>query len=122
METFMTNTLIFLVVVLFIAVAGVVYWMRVTPLEDKRQALKEWLKWAVTLAESELGTGTGQLKLRKVYEMALQQFPWLIKCVSFDEFSQYVDEALVWMRDQIAQNSAIKLFAAATDGLTMKVR
>ena len=96
-----------LIIVIFVAVVGIVYWFRTTPTEDKKRALKEWLKWAVTMAEIDLGSGTGQLKLRQVYSMAIDRFPWLVNCVSFEEFSAYVDEALVWMREQLAQNKAI---------------
>lgn len=77
------------------------------PTESKKQALQEWLKWAVTVVEKEYGGKTGQLKLRQVWDMALKQFPWLIKCFTFEEFSAYVDSALAWMRQQLAQNNAI---------------
>lgn len=116
MQAILNNTpLLCLAIVIFVVVVGVIYWFRTTPTEDKKQALKEWLKWAVTLAEKELGGGTGQLKLRKVYEMALQQFPWIINCVSFEEFSAYVDEALEWMRDQLTQNKDINAFVEGGD-------
>ena len=49
------------------------------PTEQQLENLKEWLKWAVTQAEKELGSGTGQLKLRMVYDMAVEKFPWLLK-------------------------------------------
>ena len=37
--------------------------------------IKEWLKWAVTQAECYIGGGKGELKLRDVYDLAVQQFP-----------------------------------------------
>lgn len=82
------------------------------PREDKIKALKEWLKWAVVMAEKELGSGTGQIKLREVYNMAIAQFPWLVRYVTFEQFSAYVDEALVWMREQIAKNQSIEKLVA----------
>ena len=102
--------LICFIAVIVITIIYGVYAFMTWPSEDKKQALREWLKWAVTIAEKELGSGTGQIKLRKVYEMAITQFPWLVKCISFAEFSQYVDEALVWMREQLSQNKAIAAF------------
>lgn len=78
--------------------------------EQKIEALKEWLKYAVTYAEKLLGSGTGQLKLRQVYDMAIDQFPWVAKFISFELFSEYVDEALIWMRDQLERNAQIKGF------------
>ena len=67
--------------------------------------IKEWLKWAVT--ESYLGGGTGELKLRYVYDLAVQQFPIIKYILPFSVFSAWVDEALVWMRQQIDVNAKI---------------
>ena len=75
---------------------------------QKRANAKEWLKWAVVQAEIALGSDTGQLKLRSVYEMFVKQFPWFSILVSFDTFSAWVDEALEWMKNQINCNDAIK--------------
>ena len=73
------------------------------------QKVKEWLKWAVCYAEQELGGSTGQLKLRMVYDMFLEQFPTLSTVMSFSTFSKLVDVALDWMREQLDKNEAIKL-------------
>ena len=35
------------------------------PTSEQRERVKEWLLWAVTQAEAELGSGTGKLKLRQ---------------------------------------------------------
>lgn len=97
---------------LFIAITAclvcAIYYFYHMPTEDKKQALIEWLKWAVTVAEKEYGGKTGQLKLRYVWELALKQFPWLTRCMSFEMFSRYVDEALEWFRNQLESNPAIK--------------
>lgn len=69
--------------------------------------IKEWLKWAVTEAESYLGGGTGQLKLRYVYDLAVKQFPIIKYVLPFSVFEAWVDEALVWMRQQIDANEKI---------------
>ena len=70
---------------------------------------KEWLKWAVCVAEEELGTGTGQLKLHKVYDMFIDAFPILASILPFNIFSKWVDLALEWMREQLEKNENIKL-------------
>ena len=75
--------------------------------EHKIACVKECLKWAVVQAEKTLGGGTGQLKLREVYNLAIQQFPWLVTLVTFEVFAGWVDEALDWMREQIEKNKAI---------------
>jgi hypothetical protein len=76
--------------------------------ETKIANIKQWLKLAVVEAEKALGSGTGQLKLRYVYDLAVKQFPWIVTLVTFEIFSGWVDEALDWMRDQLKQNSAIE--------------
>ena len=60
--------------------------------------VREWLLFAVTQAEKELGGGTGQIKLRYVYDMFVVKFPSLVKFISFETFSFMVDEALIKMR------------------------
>lgn len=78
------------------------------PKEQQIKSLREWLKYAVSMAEKELGGGTGQLKLRRVYEMAIEKFPWITSFYSFEEFSNDVDEALKWMNKQLDENSSVK--------------
>ena len=70
--------------------------------------VKEWLKYAVTLAEKELGTSTGQLKLRQVYDAFVTKFPIFSKIIPFAIFSKWVDLALEWLDIQLSQNKAIK--------------
>ena len=104
-STIIPMVLAFIVLVIFILL--LINYFLSMPTDSKKQALQEWLKWAVTVAEKEYGGKTGQLKLREVWNMALKQFPWLIRCFTFEEFSAYVDSALAWMRQQLAQNNAI---------------
>ena len=49
---------------------------------------------AVAEAERCLGSETGQMKLSVVYSAFVKTFPWLAKIISFDLFSDLVDEAL----------------------------
>ena len=79
------------------------------------QAVKEWLKYAVTIAEAELGSGTGQLKLRMVYDMFLQTFSTLAGKITFEDFSAYVDEALEWLDAQLESNAAVAAIVAGED-------
>ena len=69
--------------------------------------LKEWLLYATAEAEKALGSGTGKLKLRTVYDMFLTKFPWLARAISFETFSKLVDEALDNMKDLLTNNSAV---------------
>lgn len=68
--------------------------------------VQEWLLWAVTKAEAELGSGTGQLKLRYVYDMFVEKFPAVAKMITFDFFSMMVDRALDKMKEILNQNKA----------------
>lgn len=72
--------------------------------------LKEWLLYATALAEKELGGGTGKLKLRFVYDMFVVKFPWLAKLISFERFSEYVDEALESMNKLLETNEAVSTY------------
>lgn len=70
--------------------------------------VKEWLKWAVMVAETELGSGTGQAKLHMVYDMFVEKFPAIASILPFSIFSKWVDLALEWMREQLEKNENIK--------------
>lgn len=101
----------FLIVALMAAgiSAGVaIYKFAGLPTEKQLKKVKEWLLYAVTMAEKELGGGTGQLKLRYVYDWFLQVFPWLAKMITFEMFSGLVDEALEEMRSMLESNRAVK--------------
>lgn len=69
--------------------------------------VKKWLVYAVTVAEKQLGSGTGQLKLRTVYDMFMTKFPKLSIFIGFDTFSGWVDIALEEM-NKLLENPAVK--------------
>ena len=62
------------------------------PSSSQIAKIKEWLLWAVAAAEKELGSGTGQLKLRYVYGMFTQTWTNVAKVITFEAFSELVDE------------------------------
>ena len=78
------------------------------PSSEQIDKIKEWLLWAVTQAEAELGSGTGKLKLRQTYDLFIQRFPALAMAVSFDTFSLWVDEALEEMRKLLKENKTVR--------------
>lgn len=100
--------IIIAIIAAILVAAGLIIWFVKLPKDQKIKNLKEWLKWAVVEAEKALGSGTGQLKLRMVYDMATKQFPWLAGIVKFEDFSVWVDEALDWMQKQLEENKKIK--------------
>ena len=77
------------------------------PTEKQIANVKEWLRYAVMECEKELGTKTGSAKLHMCYDLAIKQFPWIAQFVKFEDFSKWVDEALVWMREQLEKNEAV---------------
>jgi hypothetical protein len=78
------------------------------PTNDKIQKVKEWLLFAVTQAETEFGTSTGQIKLRYVYDLFIAKFPAISKVISFDSFSLLVDEALEQFKKLLINNKHYK--------------
>lgn len=78
------------------------------PTGEQIDKCREWLLYAVIQAEAELGSGTGQLKLRAVYDLFIQRFPAVAKAISFDTFMQWVDDALVEMREMLKNNKKLK--------------
>ena len=94
-------------VIIFAMIAVSAYSFGKLDRETKIANIKQWLKLAVVEAEKALGGGTGQLKLRYVYDLAVKQFPWIVTLVTFEIFSGWVDEALDWMKSQLEQNKAI---------------
>ena len=89
------------VIVLFIR-AGKIY--SGLPSEEQQKKVLEWLLYAVSKAEKKMGSGTGKLKLRMVYDWFLDKFPSIAPVVSFDQFSIWVDIALEEMRKAIETN------------------
>ena len=100
------------VIVALAAVAGAtgyaVYAFVKMPSDKQLNKVREWLLYAVTKAEKELGGGTGQIKLRYVYDMFVARFTWLAKVISFEMFSMMVDEALEKMKTMLEQNKAMQ--------------
>ena len=78
------------------------------PRSKQLEKLQEWLLYAVTEAEKALGSGTGQLKLRFVYDMFVTKFPALSRVISFELFSSLVDKALEKMNNLLSSNEKIK--------------
>lgn len=72
------------------------------------QKVKEWLLWAVIQAETTLGGGTGQVKLRAVYDLFVERYKVISFLVSFETFSKWVDAALDEMRIMLENNVNIK--------------
>lgn len=107
---FITENWFVIVAILACAAAGgyTVYAFVKMPSDKQLNKVREWLLYAVTTAEKELGGGTGQIKLRYVYDMFVARFTWLAKVISFEMFSMMVDEALEKMKTMLESNKAMQ--------------
>ena len=76
--------------------------------ERQLKVITEWLLLAVIKAEKELGGGTGQVKLRFVYDLFIDKFKFASMFISFNQFSTLVDSALVIMKEMISNNKNIE--------------
>ncbi|WP_312044822.1 hypothetical protein [Anaerotignum sp.] len=99
-----------LIAVLAVSAVGSVATYRFYGLPSAKQieTIKEWLLYACIEAEKALGNGTGQLKLRYVYDLFITRFPAVARMISFTVFSGWVDAALEEMRIMLTQNKAIR--------------
>lgn len=96
------------IIAILIVVGFAIYKFLGLPTHAQITKIKEWLLFAVTKAEQELGEKTGQLKLHTVYDMFISKFPSTAKLVSFETFSRWVDEALVEMKKMLENNKQIE--------------
>lgn len=87
----------------------VVYRFFGLPTEKQVEKIKEWLIWACIEAERALQSGTGQLKLRQVYDMfcSVPAFTWVAKLISFELFSEWVSDALATAKEMMINNKTL---------------
>jgi len=115
--TYLAENWAILAVAVIAIVLGVIYAYRFVKLPPEQQLdkVQQWLLWAVVSAERELGGGTGELKLRSVYDLFVARFPWLAKLISFECFADMVDDALSEMETLLAENKDIHAFVTGGD-------
>lgn len=83
------------------------------PTDKKIAEVKARLLIWVTDAQNDLGTGTNQIKLSKVYDKFCTEFPYLKKWISLDKFDDYVKEALVKMKKILATKDTVASVAVS---------
>ena len=79
------------------------------------QKVRNWLVWAVGKAEQEFGSGTGQLKLRSVYNQFIARFPKLSTFITFKRFAVLVDEALSILSDMLKNGKIANIIGKGDD-------
>lgn len=112
MVEFIVKNWYYLIILLAIVVVGVYLAVAFFKMPTNAQIakVKEWLLYAVAKAEKELGGGTGKLKLRYVYDMFIAKFPYLVQVISFESFSDLVDEVLDKFKDILSANKAVQMY------------
>ena len=103
-------TLIIVAISAIIVAASFVVNFFQKPTPQQLAQLKAWMLYAVSLAERELGSGTGKLKLRYVYDLFITKFEALSKMISFEQFSALVDEVLEDMKEMLKTNKNIQSY------------
>ena len=67
----------------------------------------EWLINKVADAEAYFSSGTGQIKLRAVYDVFCKDRPFLSFLISFNTFSKLVDSALEKFRSMLSEDTGV---------------
>lgn len=80
------------------------------PKAKQRESLKKLLRALVVKAELEFGSGTGELKLAQVYAWAVAEYPWVAVLLTYEQFDEYVKNALEWMKKQLETNPSFKAY------------
>lgn len=118
MEFILENWYIFFaLVVLMIMLVLLICRFFQLPTEEQMTAVRAWLLGAVMEAEAALGGGTGELKLRYVYDLFVSRFPWMAKILPFDRFRDMVDDALAEMEELLAENEKIRGYVEGGGGV-----
>lgn len=105
----MENIAVIIGICCVIGVIGLGIYQFIKLEKDKQlEIVKEWLLLAVVEAEKKLGGGTGQIKLRYVYDMFIEKFKFLALMITFEQFSIMVDMALDKMRLMLSSNEKLK--------------
>lgn len=72
-----------------------------------KASVKKWLLNAVIIAEKELGSQMGRVKLAQVYSDFVATYPIFSKIIPFAVFSLWVDIVLEEMRHLIETNNRV---------------
>ena len=91
------------IVILFVLLCAITY-VSYLMYTQQTHKLQKWLLLAVSIAEQELKSGTGKLKLEFVYDMFKARFSWLHLVMPRSTFERLVDIALDEMRHLLETN------------------
>lgn len=116
MEFIINNLSVIIALIAMLAIAILaVYGFVLSPRSVQMEKIRQWLIYAVAYAEHELGGGTGELKLRMVYDMFINQFPFTAKLISFNKFCELVDYALTTFKKMLESSKEIEYVVTHRD-------
>lgn len=100
---------LFGIIVAVIIIVIITYLFFNLPTKKQRNKIKEWLVWACIEAEKSLQSGTGQMKLRQVYDRfcSIPAFTWIAKIISFKQFSEWVTDSLTTAKEMLVNNRVL---------------
>lgn len=105
----MENATLFLGMAILVSILAIsIYLFFKLSRERQKEIISEWLLLAVIKAEKELGSGTGQVKLRYVYDLFIDKFKVMSMFITFSQFSLMVDNALVVMKVMLTDNKNVQ--------------
>jgi len=100
---------------LFIGIAGVAVFIGFVigrflklPKATQIATVKEWLLYVCIEAEKQFASGTGQIKLRWVFDKFVGRFPVIAQAISFGTFTVWVGEVLLEMNGILTMNKAVR--------------
>lgn len=96
------------IIALICMIIGAIYGFVKLGKDKQIDKIREWLIYATIEAEKALGAKTGQIKLRFCYDMFIEKFKYVALLITFDEFSELVDEALEIVRNMLENNDKIQ--------------
>ena len=86
----MENATLFLGMAILVSILAIsIYLFFKLSRERQKEIISEWLLLAVIKAEKELGSGTGQVKLRYVYDLFIDKFKVMSMFITFSHSSRF---------------------------------
>lgn len=98
-----------LVVIALLIFFGIKYLLYFASLGSDEQVkkIREWALAVVIEMEKQYGSKTGSLKLSAAYSLFFKSFPELVTIISFEQFSEIIDDALAQMRHLLETNKEV---------------
>lgn len=102
-----SDVIVGVVALLFVIIVTVIKFLLMS--RDKQiEKVKEWLLYACVEAEKSLGNQTGEIKIRYVYNEFIEKFKFVSMFLSFEDFSDLVDDSLNTVEDMLDTNKNLK--------------